>query len=32
MYVASMMFGWMIAKVLEAGLVVDLEVSLRFAV
>ncbi len=32
MYVSSMMFGWIIAKVLEAGLVVELEVSLHFAV
>jgi hypothetical protein len=32
MYVGSMMFGWIIAKVLKAGLVVELEVSLHFAV
>jgi hypothetical protein len=32
MYVGSMMFGWIIAKVLEAGLVVELEVSLRFTI
>ncbi len=32
MYVGSMMFGWIIANVLEAGLVVELEVLLRFAV
>ncbi len=29
MYVVSMMFGWIIAKVLKAGLVVELEVLLR---
>jgi hypothetical protein len=32
MYVGSMMFGWIIAKVLEARLVVELELSLRFAI
>jgi hypothetical protein len=32
MYVGSMMFGWIIAKVLEAGLVVELEVLLHFAI
>jgi hypothetical protein len=32
MYINSMMFGWIIAKVLEAGLVVELEVSLYFTV
>ncbi len=32
MYVGSMMFGWIIAKVLEAGLEVELEVLLRFTV
>jgi hypothetical protein len=32
MYVGSMMFGWMTAKVFEAGLVVELEVLLRFAI
>ncbi len=32
MYVSSMMFGWIIAKVVEAGLVVELEVLLRFVV
>jgi hypothetical protein len=32
MYVGGMMFGWIIAKVFVAGLVVELEVSLRFAI
>ncbi len=32
MYIGSMMFGWIIAKVLEAGLVVELGVSLCFTV
>ncbi len=32
MYVGNMMFRWIITKVLEAGLVVELEVSLRFTV
>jgi hypothetical protein len=32
MYVGSMMFGWIIAKVLEAGLVVELEVLLCFTI
>ncbi len=32
MYVSCMMFGWKIAKVFEARLVVKLEVSLHFAV
>ncbi len=32
LYVGSMMFGWIIAKVFKARLVVELEVSLRFAV
>jgi hypothetical protein len=32
MNVGSMMFGWIIIKVLEARLVVELEVLLRFAV
>ena len=33
MYVGAMMFRWIIAMVLEAaGLVVELEVSLHFAV
>ncbi len=30
MYVGSMMFGWIIAKVFQSGLVVELEVSLHF--
>ncbi len=32
MYVGGLMFGWIIAKVFEARLVVELEVSLCFAV
>ncbi len=32
MYVGSIMFGWIIVKVLKAGLVVELEVSLYFSV
>jgi hypothetical protein len=32
MYVGSMMFGWMIAKVIGTGLVVELKVLLRFTV
>ncbi len=32
MYVGSMMFGWIFNKVLKAGLVVKLEVLLRFAI
>ncbi len=32
MYVGGMMFGWIISKVFEARLVVELEVSLRFAI
>ncbi len=32
MYVGSMIFGWIIAKVLKAGLVVELEVLLHFAI
>ncbi len=32
MYVGGVMFGWIIAKVFEAGLVVELEVLLHFAV
>jgi hypothetical protein len=32
MYVSSMMFGWIITKALEAGLVVELEELLRFAI
>ncbi len=31
-YVGSMMFGLIIAKVFEAGLLVEFEVSLRFSV
>ncbi len=31
MYVGSMMFGWIIAKVFQSGLVVELEVSLHFS-
>ena len=30
LYVGSMMFGWIIAKVLEAGLVVELEIFFTF--
>jgi hypothetical protein len=32
MYVGSMMFGWMIAKIFEAGLVIEFEVLLHLAV
>ncbi len=32
MYVGSMMFGWIIDKVFEAGLVVELEALLCFAI
>jgi hypothetical protein len=32
MYVGSVMIGWVIAKVLKARLVVELEVSLHFAI
>ncbi len=32
MCVGSMLIGWIIAKVLEAGLVVELEVLLNFPV
>jgi hypothetical protein len=32
MYVGSMMFGWIIAKVFKARLIVELEKSLCFAV
>ncbi len=32
MYVGGMMFGWITAKVFEAGLVIELKVSLRFAI
>ena len=32
MYVGSMMFGWIITKVFEAGLVVEFEVLLSLAV
>jgi hypothetical protein len=32
MYVGSMMLGWIIAKVFEAGLVVEVGVLLHFAI
>ncbi len=32
MYVGGMMFGWIIVKVFKAGLVVELEVLLRFSI
>ncbi len=32
MYVCSMVFGWIITYIFKARLVIELEVSLRFAI